>query len=311
MSEDQPHVPIRPQELQITPDIPQDGQYEVVRAGGDVEPGWSLDHSTYDPKNGEIVAFKPQYDEQKRFLGDIYKTVKREEIIAFNSPENKALRGQEQLQTEIGESAVQHEVDAPYAKRLEKLFAPVKIEETQAPAISYDSLFDPNNDLQNRPVEGAAIRNEGKQRGVVTEESLKVARDEYMEPLLQGSKDVRISEMIKAAAHNSPLTSEDAMQLLREDSSLRKEVGAYLLAKLEADTAILPERVARNNQKKANMAGYESIPSMSSHEYVALLAIAKLDGSFNYEQDPIQEDKSGNVLLGQHRAAADMMLKGY
>jgi hypothetical protein len=280
MSEDQPHVTINPQEQQITPDIPQDGQY----------------------------------DEQGRFLGDIYKTAKREEIIAFNSPENKEMRRQEELQTEIGESAVQHEVDAPYAKRLEKLFAPVKIEETQTPAISYDSLLDPNNDLQYRHVEGAAVRNRGKQRGVVTEESLKVARDEYMEPLLQGSKDVRISEMIKAAAHNSPLTPEDAMQLLRGDNSLRKEVGAYLLDKLKSHTSSLPERVARNTQKNANMPGYEDIPSMSSHEYVALLALAKLDGSFNYEgylQDSVQHDESGNVVLGQHRAAADMMLQGY
>jgi hypothetical protein len=62
------------------------------------------------------------------------------------------------------------------------------------------------------------------------------------------------------------------------------------------------------------MPGYEDIPSMSSHEYVALLALAKLDGSFNYEgyfQDSIQHDESGNVLLGQHRAAADMMLQRY
>ena len=314
MSEDQPHAPIRPQEQQIMPDIPPEGQFDIVRTGGDVDSGWSLDHATYDPDTGRVVAFKPHYDEQGQHIGNLEKRVDRESVIAFNSPENKELRRQEQLQAEIGESAVQHEVDAPYAKRLEKLFAPVKIEETLTPAISYDSLLDPNNDLQNRPVEGAAIRNEGKQRGVVTEESLKVARDEYMEPLLKGSKDVRISEMIKAAAHNSPLKPEDAMQLLREDSILRKEVGAYLLDKLKAHTSSLPERVARNTQKNANMPGYEDIPSMSSHEYVALLALAKLDGSFNYEgyfQDSIQHDESGNVLLGQHRAAADMMLQRY
>jgi len=307
MSEDQPHVPINPQEQQITPDIPQDGQYDVVRTGGDVESGWSLDHSKYNPKNGDIVAYKPQYDEQGRFLGVIDKTVKREVIIAFNSPENKELRRQEQLQTEIGESAVQHEVDAPYAKRLEKLFAPVKIEESQ---ISYDSLLDPNNDLQSLPIEGAAKRSKNE-RGSISEESLETAKNEYMGPLLQGDKDPKIAEIIKLHAKTETMSPDDAMQLLREDSSLRKEVGAYLLAKLEANTAILPERVARNNQKKANKAGYESIPSMSSHEYVALLAIAKLDGSFNYEQDPIQNDESGNVLLGQHRVAADMMLKGY
>ncbi|MCX6729142.1 MAG: hypothetical protein NTV95_00650 [Candidatus Saccharibacteria bacterium] len=311
MSEDQPHVPINPQEQQIMPDIPQEGQFYMVRTGGDVEPGWSLDHSRYNTDNGTVVAYKEQFDELGQPLGNLEETVNREDFLVFNKPENVEARRQEQLQADLGEDAVRNEVDAPYPQRIEQLFSPVGKKEDKQPDVNpYDALHDPSINMEDRDVKDAEVRSP-KGRGIVTEESLKVARDEYMEPLLQGSKDIRISEMIKAAAHNSPLTSEDAMQLLREDSSLRKEVGAYLLAKLEANTAILPERVARNNQKKANMAGYESIPSMSSHEYVALLAIAKLDGSFNYEQDPIQKDKSGNVLLGQHRAAADMMLKGY
>ena len=212
----------------------------------------------------------------------------------------------------MGESAVQHEVDSPYAQRLEKLFSPVKIEKPQASNFSFDALVDPSSDMQNKSIESAAVRNNGKQRGNITEESLQVARDEYMKPLLDGNKDMYIADLIKGAAHDSPLTPEDAMQLLRENSTLRKEVGTYLLDKLKSSADLLPERVARNGQKNANMPGYEDIPNMSSHEYVALLALAKLDGSFNYEgyfQDSVQHDESGNVILGQHRAAADMMLQ--
>ena len=145
MSEDQPHAPIRPQEQQITPDIPPEGQYDIVHAGGDVDAGWSLDHSTYDPNDGTVLAVQAQYDEKGRFLGSIGTRVNREEVIAFNSPENKEARRQEQLQAELGEDAVRNEVDAPYPQRIEQLFSPVvKIEDKQSEANPYDALVDPN-----------------------------------------------------------------------------------------------------------------------------------------------------------------------
>jgi hypothetical protein len=300
------------EEQPIIPTIPENGQYDVVRTGGDIDPGWSLDHTTYNPDTGTVVAYKPQYDDAGKLLGNLEKQVNREAVLDFNSPENKEARRQEQLREELGESAIRHEVDSPYAQRLEKLFAPLKIEKTAVSEKSYDALLDPNNFLQNNSIESAAVRTNSKQRGRTTEESLKVAHDEYMKPLLDGAKDVAIAKMIQRAAHNMPLSPDNAMQLLREDSSLRKEIGSYLLDKLKSSTALLPERVARNAQKNANMPGYENIPNMSSHEYVALLALAKLDGTFSYEgylQDAIQHDASGNVTLGQHRAAADLILQ--
>jgi len=312
MSEDQPFTTLLPQEQQVQPDIPENGQYDILRTGGDVESGWSLNHSTYDPSTGRVTAFKPQYDNLGHYIGVLEKDVDREGIINFNSHENKERRRQVQLQEDLGERAVEHEVDSPYAKRLEMLFAPVKIDKPAVSVKPYDDLLDPNISIENNSIESAAVRTPSKQRGRATEESLKIAHDEYMKPLLDGAKDVAIAEMIKRAAHNMPLSPEDAMQLLREDSSLRKEIGVYLLDKLKTSTAILPERVARNAQKNANMPGYENIPNMSSHEYVALLALAKLDGTFSYGgylEDAIQHDVSGNVTLGQHRAAADMMLQ--
>lgn len=310
MSEDQPHAPIRPQELQITPDIPPEGQFDIVRTGGDVDSGWSLDHSTYDPNSGRVVAFKPHYDEQGKHIGNLEKRVDRESTIAFNSPENKKLRRQDKLQAELGEDAVRNKVDAPYPQRIEQLFSPVvKIEDKQSEANPYDALVDPNA-LFNGSVEGAAVRS-SKERGNISDDSLETARNEYMSPLLQGGKDPGIAAMIKRHAKSETISPDDAMKLLREDSSLRKELGVYLLDKLAVSSYVLPERVARNGQKSPNWPGYESIPNMRSQEYVALLAIAKLDGTFNYEgylQDSVQTDDSGNVVLGQHRAAADFIL---
>ncbi len=310
MSEDQPHAPIRPEEQQITPNIPPEGQFDIVRTGGDVDSGWSLDHSTYDPDSGRIVASKPQYDDQGQHIGNLEKRVDRESVISFNSPENKELRRQEQLQAELDEDAVRNEVDAPYPQRIEQLFSPVvKNEDKQSDANPYDALVDPNA-LFNGSIEGAAVRS-SKERGNISDDSLETARNEYMSPLLQGGKDPRIAAMIKRHAKTETISPDDAMKLLREDSSLRKELGVYLLDKLAVRSYVLPERVARNGQKSPNWPGYESIPNMRSQEYVALLAIAKLDGTFNYEgylQDSVQTDDSGNVVLGQHRAAADFIL---
>jgi len=316
MSEDQPHAPIRQQELQITPDIPPDGQYDIVHAGGDVDAGWSLDHSTYDPNNGTVLAVQAQYDEKGRFLGSIGTRVNREEVISFNSPENKEARRQEQLQAELGEDAVRNEVDAPYPQRIEKLFSPVgKKEDKQPDANTYDALFDPSINTEDRNVDDARVPSP-KGRGIVTDDSLKVAQKDYMSPLLQGGKDARIAAMIKRHAKTETISPDDAMKLLREDSSLRKELGVYLLDKLAVRSYVLPERVARNGQKSPNWPGYNDIPTMSSHEYVALLALAKLDGSFIYDEkikDPDQLSEPHNVILrnvelGQHRAAADFIL---
>jgi len=310
MSEDQPSAPIRLQEQQITPDIPPDGQYDIVRTSGDVDAGWSLDHATYDPDTGRVVAFKPHYDERGQLLGNLEKQVNREEAISFNSPENKEARRQEQLQAELGEDAVRNEVDAPYPQRIEQLFSPVvKNEDKQPDANPYDALVDPNA-LFTGSIEGAAVRS-SKERGSISDDSLETARNEYMAPLLQGGKDPQIAAIIKRHAKTETISPEEAMKLLREDGSLRKELGVYLLDKLAVHSHALPERVARNEQKSANWPGYESIPNMRSQEYVALLAIAKLDGTFNYEgylQDSVQTDDSGNVILGQHMAAADFAL---
>jgi len=297
-------------EQPIVPDVPQEGQFDIIRTSGDVDNGWSLDHSTYDPNTGYVVAFKPQYDEQGKLLGNLEKQVNREEVISFNSPENKEARRQEQLQTELGERAMQHEVDAPYSQRIETLFAPVKREQSAEVIKSYDYLVDPDFDMSQFSVEGASVRN-GKERGVTTDTSLETARTEYMGPLLNGQKDRRIAAIIRDHAKSETISSDDAMKLLREDSSLRKEVGAYLLRKIDDNEHNLPERVARNAQKNANWGGYDDIPNMRSQEYVALLALAKLDGTFNYDdylQDSVVTDDSGNVILGQHRAAADFIL---
>lgn len=104
------------------------------------------------------------------------------------------------------------------------------------------------------------------------------------------------------------------VDLLRTDAEVRLTAGRYLAGKLEhwIDSHILetPDRVLRNIGKTGRK-GTKTHQDQTSREYVTLIALAKLDGTFHQA-----DSDSDRVILngrtaeyGQHRFTADELLK--
>ena len=102
------------------------------------------------------------------------------------------------------------------------------------------------------------------------------------------------------------------------DPEFRLVVGMHFLGKLQVlahsrDAIALPDRPFVNdpNVKKKPHKGHPVLDRVTSREAVALLCVAKLDGTFDVTEqgDPVTYGKGGNT--GQHRLAADMLLNDY
>ena len=112
--------------------------------------------------------------------------------------------------------------------------------------------------------------------------------------------------------------SANIMDELRLNHTLRCAVIEYFMQKLsdirQQNPETLPERVrwdSPNNLKSPNHNGYEKFGKLKSSEYVALLALAKIDGSFDSSRaDATQShiNHDGTPGYGQHRTAADTLL---
>ena len=114
--------------------------------------------------------------------------------------------------------------------------------------------------------------------------------------------------------------SANIMDELRLNHTLRCAVIEYFMQKLsdirQQNPEILPERViwnSPNNLKSLNHNGYKELDEkkLTSGEYTALLALAKIDGSFDSSRaDATQShiNHDGTPGYGQHRTAADTLL---
>lgn len=119
--------------------------------------------------------------------------------------------------------------------------------------------------------------------------------------------DREVKAIVEKYATPERWRTEDMHELIRENNELRVELGEYILQKLNSSIA-LPDRVWRNGQKRINYTGYD-YPDVSSHEAVALIALSMLDGTFKRTpHDPVEIDKSENVVCGQHRWTAANIL---
>ena len=140
-------------------------------------------------------------------------------------------------------------------------------------------------------------------------------------------KPVTHETLAKAAATVARVSAEDAhlqaiirsnsisddpyeiVQAIRSDEKTRLQVAAYYTTKLTSFIGIMPDRIVRNTEKHPKTKGMEH--TVRSQEYAVLLALSKLDGTFDSAasaQDKIVYDSLGNVELGQHRVAADILL---
>lgn len=103
----------------------------------------------------------------------------------------------------------------------------------------------------------------------------------------------------------------DMAELIRGNSQLRIELGKYFLNEIRTDEY---DRYSADRApgvgKQPSMPGYAD--NLRSDEYVALLALSYLDGTFKVDEtksDPIKL-RDGRVELGKHRYAAAKLVSG-
>lgn len=185
-------------------------------------------------------------------------------------------------------------------ERQQELFAPF-IESENEDDIDYARFLDPNADFTNLKVEDAAVRNEGR---APSDDS--VERAEIM--LEAPSLDFNVKQIISRSNPNLR-NKEDIIKFVREDASVREELASYFLQKV-ATLPNMPARIVANGMKSTGFKGYEGKPQPTSQEFASLLALSMLDGTFKQESvaDGIVKNSDGEVVLGQHRYAAEAIL---
>ena len=197
--------------------------------------------------------------------------------------------------------------------RLRQLFSPVKDETRPKFVEDYDSWFDKDNEVFDSSInlqtqiESAANRLPPNERLRVTPESQKMA-EKRLEIAGDGDPNLKLI-FDKYSTKGTNLTD-----LLRNDEDFRTDVGVYLLHKLNnlaINEKTIGQQIKDNSEKSPATTGYSHIPELTSREYATLLAISMLDGTFKDElvqSNTIEYADDGEVLLGQHRAAANELL---
>lgn len=294
-----------------------DGDFYVKRTGGMEKGGWYV----AGMKNGDVVI--------KR-----YEPENGQELVKAISPEN-LIRWQEQKDEKSYDPAVDVEssadpatqtaeqsidtteqVEDTYTARFRELFAPViskKAPEVDS-AVIYDNIFNKDYDME---AEGHKYLKEvqDSQSTPKGREDLKIQNiDAAVGRLPDVLRNIpELLDIIKR--HENPDSSlVDVVSLLRTNANLRLEAGKLFIDKINDLAKInkLPSRVTENKQKNPNHYGYEG--EIRSREYVAVLCLSMLDGTYDdasTKGDPITIlEETGKVSLGMHRAAAEIVLFG-
>lgn len=144
------------------------------------------------------------------------------------------------------------------------------------------------------------------------EEEIKAARNRLREAM---SRDRIIEAIVDKYVSNEAWRGNEVVEIVRKNADLRYELGSYLLRdkipmiKRERPHD-LPDRVFVGRQKNANHTGYAHLGYLNSQEYAAMLALSMVDGTYKQPGpgDPIERGKDGRIAVGQHRAAAHILL---
>jgi len=141
-----------------------------------------------------------------------------------------------------------------------------------------------------------------KQSGLDAEDTL---RSDTLDP--------GIMDIIKFHTGDEGLSASTARKAVLANDELRFTLGEYFLQKAHAAVVdgIMPKRVADDSNNKTPGHGGYSSSSMSSSEYSSLLALSMIDGTFSNvsaESDSIDRDDNGEIIRGQHRGAAQILL---
>lgn len=301
----------------------------VRRSNGDIDDGWLP--RTPVLRNG--VSYTPVYKPTEG--GVLSKMVPTAEINALNSstPEVRRVGDIVPVQRGMGDRAVhylvnppslespahaQPEVSAEKDPRYERLFAPPEI---QGDTGEDNLKFDYGKLWAETDEEVAEL--EAYQRGYDRQVEERRAAEEQKFRVTEDSERKAFSRLIRAMSYDEALeeivrrrqaekhiqSSLEMVDLIRTDADLRYDLGAYLMDKLKENIYKMPDRVAVDRQKTPEHIGYKHLGRLSSQEYAVLLALAMLDGTYHEpDHNPIKRLPGGQVELGQHRAAAEILL---
>jgi hypothetical protein len=203
-------------------------------------------------------------------------------------------------------------------KRLELLFAPITAREeiTDSRSVEdfdYGHLFEQDEqtaeELRIKAAGATALRNVQYEQAPSVSTEMK---ESALERLGEARRDRAVAailakfEGVTQTSHGKYAT----VDAIRGNGELRYELGSYYLRdKLPHMMQRLPSQVAKNARKVPSHKGYNHIPDLRSQEYSAMLVLAMLDGTFEDPgADTIKENASGAVELGQHKAAANMLI---
>jgi|GEM_PF-4445742 len=224
----------------------------------------------------------------------------------------------EQIQDQQKREAYERQVDPLRAR---KLFAPLEKPKVEEEEPSYDYLFG------NGPEPP-----EPKPKPMTTERTYLATEKTRIQAMRRLSNalnsDARLREKMQApleqidAEHAGEQDYNRMLELvdkIRTDPETRYEAGVCLLGELNylADShrglLALPRRVIANTGKTPDK-GPKPVAGMTSREYVALLGLQMIDGTFDADlssSDPIEANDRNPDGLGQHRYAAAVLLHGF
>ena len=202
-----------------------------------------------------------------------------------------------------------------FPERIRELMKPLKsdidgvpFEDKYTPG-NYDFLFDPSY-VPPADVEVAAVRNP---EGVpVSENSIKAA-EEIINSLTANFSLMQIIDPERT------FDIKGIMNRIRGDHTIRCRLFKYFSSRLDRLADIKPEaladRVRRNsgdNLKSPNYTQDYYEGNMRSREYVVILAVAMMDGSFNVDRQDkvvVTHHREGKERNGMHRDAARVLLE--
>lgn len=148
------------------------------------------------------------------------------------------------------------------------------------------------------------MHSDPRERSSVTEESEQAAVGAF----IGASADVK--RIVDDAMRGMPLIGRDKLvpEFLRSNDDVRIQLGAHLLDKID-EISDLPDKIGNNWSKLPNAPGYAR---MQSRDYVAVLALAMLDGTFKPDLSrlrPVAKRPDGTFDDGTYRDTAQKLLR--
>lgn len=307
-SESPTFEPLDPQKDSMTflgLDIPT-GEISIPREQG-LSSGWEAKALAKDPSapGGHIVKF------EREEIGPQGERLIASKNISLGAL-HRYLQGLEKLKVEQSRTPEQKAREDYIAR----LFQPPQTVPKEQPEADFSHLFSDTDEAMHKKVEDAAVQRSHSPQ--VTEESRQGAISSIAESLLSDTKLQGILNIHGAiGAKDRDASNQEKLELIRKailtNPGLRIDLAHHYLARIHnlAVQQDLPERVGRGKQK-ALYIPVNGLRHASSEDYVALLCISMLDGTF----DPSKESEERYDWLlkkgtGQHRAAARLVLFGY